>query len=137
MLRIPTLEEVDRHAQAYMKKHPRSSYPELKATPITDPKAFEKWAKESHQVAADWAYNLTTLPDPNKDQPADKLVQNMINFILNGVSPVKEAPALPPGYWDRLQSTTERRLTLAGYRIADLVFAAAAQIEGQAKFMGR
>jgi hypothetical protein len=34
--------------------------------------------------------------DPNKDQFAEKLVQNMINFILNGVSPVKEAPELPP-----------------------------------------
>lgn len=137
VLRVPTLEEVDRHAPAYVRKHPRSSYPELKGVPVGDPDAFVKWAKASHQIAADWAVNLVTLPDPNRDQPADKLVQNMINFILNGVSPVKEAPALPPGYWDKLQATTERQITLAGYRIADLLIAAADQIEAQRKFVGR
>ena len=61
----------------------------------------------------------------------------MVNFILNGVSPVKEAPPLPTGYWERLQGVTERRITLAGYRIADLLIAAADQIEGQRKFVGR
>ncbi len=136
-LRIPTLEEVDRNAQAFMKKYPRSAFPELKATPVSDPNAFLKWAKESHQIAVDWAYDLETLPDPNKDQPADKLVQNMVNFILNGVSPVKEAPPLPAGYWEKLQSTSERQLTLAGYRIADLLISAADQIEAQRKFVGR
>jgi len=135
-LRIPTLEEVDRNAQAFMKKYPRSALPELKAIPVSDPNAFLKWAKESHQIAVDWAYDLETLPDPNKDQPADKLVQNMINFILNGVSPVKEAPPLPAGYWEKLQSTSERQLMLAGYRIADLLISAADQIEAQRKFIG-
>jgi len=136
-LRVPTLEEVDRHTQAFMKKYPRTSFPELKAAPAGDPSAFTNWAKESHQIAVDWALNLEMLPDPNKDQPSDKLVQNMINFILNGVSPVKDAPPLPAGYWEKLQSTAERQLTLAGYRIADLIFTAADQIEGQSKFVGR
>jgi len=136
-LRIPSLEEVDRHTQMFMKKYPRSSFPELKAHPLSDPDAFREWAKESHQVAVDWAFDLETLPDPNRNQPAEKLVQNMINFILNGVSPVKEAPELPPGYWDKLQSTAERRITLAGYRIADIVLSAANNIEAQRKFMGR
>jgi hypothetical protein len=136
-LRVPSLEEADRHAQAFVKKHPRSSFPELKAHPVGDPDAFRKWANESHQVAVDWAFDLKTVSDPNKDQPAEKLVQNMINFILNGVSPVKDAPELPPGYWDKLQSTAEQRITLAGYRIADIVLAAADQIEAQRKFMGR
>lgn len=85
----------------------------------------------------DWAFDLKTVSDPNKDQPPEKLVQNMINFILNGVSPVKEAPELPPGYWEKLQGTAERRITLAGYRIADIILAAADQIEAQRKFMGR
>jgi len=137
VLRVPALTEVDQHAQEYMKKYPRSALPELKATPVSDPNAFTKWAKESHQVAVDWAYNLKTLPDPNRNQPADKLVQNMVNFILNGVSPVKEAPQLPDGYWEKLQSTAERRITLAGYRMADLFIAAANQIEAQRKFVGR
>lgn len=135
-LRIPSLGEVDRNAQAFMKKYPRSAFPELKAIPVSDPNAFLKWAKASHQIAVDWAYDLKTLPDPNKDQPADKLVQNMVNFILNGVSPVKDAPPLPPGYWEKLQSTSERQLALAGYRIADLLISAADQIEAQRKFVG-
>jgi hypothetical protein len=76
-------------------------------------------------------------PDPNKDQPADQLVKNMVNFILNGESPVEEAPQLPDAYWEKLQSTAERRLTLARYRIADLLISAADQIEVQRKFIGR
>jgi len=136
-LRVPSLEEVGKHTKAFMEKYPRSSFPELKAHPFSDPNAFEEWAKESHQVAVDWAYDVKTVPDPNKDQPAEKLVANMINFILNGVSPVKEAPELPAGYWEKLQSTAERRITLAGYRIADVILSAADNIEAQRKFMGR
>lgn len=137
VLRVPTVEEADRHAQEFMRKYSRSCFPELTGVPLSDPKAFEKWARESHQVAIDWAYNLETLPDPNRSQPAEKLVQNMVNFILNGVSPVKDAPALPAGYWDKLQGTTEQRITLAGYRLADLLMAAADNIEAQRKFVGR
>jgi len=136
-LRVPSLEEVDKNAQAFMKKYPRSALPELKAAPLSDPKVFYEWARQSYKIADDWAYNLQTLPDPNRNQPAEKLVQNMINYILNGVSPVKDAPALPAGYWEKLQSTSERQLTLAGYRIADLLIAAANQIEAQRKFVGR
>jgi len=44
---------------------------------------------------------------------------------------------LPPGYWEKLQGTAERCITLAGYRIADIILAAADQIEAQRKFMGR
>jgi hypothetical protein len=52
---------------------------------------FGNVRKKSNQVAVDWAFDLKTVSDPNKDQPAEKLVQNVIYFILNGVSPVKEA----------------------------------------------
>lgn len=134
--RIPSLVEVDRHAQAFMKKYPRSSLGELKNNPIGKPDTFVNWAKESHQVAVDWAFDLETLPDPNKDLPAEKLVANMVNLILDGVSPVEEAPELPAGYWEKLQSTSERHITLAGYRIADLLIAAADNIEAQRKFIG-
>ena len=136
-LRVPSLEEVDRATKLFLKKHPRSSYPELKKNPITKPDFFKNWTLESHQIAKDWAFNLEMLPDPNKDQPAEKLVQAMVNYILNGVSPVKDAPELPAGYWDKLQATSERRITLAGYRIADLLLSAADQIEAQRKFIGR
>ena len=137
VLRVPSLAEVDKHTQAFMKKYPRSSLSELKNNPIGKPDTFVMWAKESHQIAKDWAFDLETLPDPNKDLPAEKLVQNMVNFILNGVSPVKDAPPLPAGYWEKLSSTSERRITLAGYRIADLLIAAADNIEAQRKFIGR
>ena len=137
ILRIPSLPEVEKHTKAFLKKYPRSAFPELKATPLSDPNAFTKWAKESHQIAKDWALDLKTLPDPNKDQPTDKLIQGMIQFILTGVSPVKGAPPLPPGYWEKLKNTAERRITLAGYRIADMLIAAADNIEAQRKFIGR
>jgi hypothetical protein len=114
-----------------------SSFPELKAHPVSDANAFEEWAKEGHQIAVDWAYQLQTLPDPNKDQDADTLLKNMVNFILTGESHVKEAPQLPPGYWEKLQPTAERRITLAGYRIADLLISAAERIEAQRQFVGR
>ena len=133
-LRVPSLMEVDRAAQEYTKRYPRSSLAELKATPITDPDVFRKWAWESHQIALDWAFDVKSLPDPNKGQPAEKLVQGMINFILNGVAPVKEAPDLPAGYWEKLEETTERRLTLAGYRLADLLISVADRIDAQRKF---
>jgi len=136
-LRIPSLEEVDRAAREFPKKHPRSSYPELATHPVGDPEVFRKWAQESHKVAVDWAYDIQTVADPNKDQDADTLVKNMVNFILNGVSPVKEAPEVPAEYWEKLQLTAERRITLAGYRIADLVLAAAENIEAQQEFVGR
>ena len=136
-LRIPSLAEVDRAAQAFQKKYPRSFYPELKAHPVGHPDTFREWARESHQVAVDWAYAIETVSDPNKDQDADRLVRNMVNFILNGISPVAEAPEVPAEYWEKLQLTAEQRITLAGYRIADLIISAADNIEAQRKFVGR
>lgn len=136
-LRIPTLEAVDQHAQAFIKKYPRPTLPELKAHPIDDPNAFRDWAQESHQVAVDWAINIEMAIDPDENQTSEELVKKMVNFILNGVSPVEDAPPLPPGYWEKLQNTSERRITLAGYRIADLLLAAADEIKAQTKFVGR
>lgn len=136
-LRIPSLGEVDRNAQAFMQAYPRSALAELSTHPLSDPDAFRDWALESNRIAADWAFNVETTADPNRDQPAEKLVQNMVNFILNGVSPVEEAPDLPTGYWEKLKETAEQRMTLAGYRIADVILSAADQIEAQRRFMGR
>jgi len=64
-------------------------------------------------------------------------MKNIVNFILTGESHVKQAPKLPAGYWDKLQLTSERRITLAGYRIADLILSAADQIESEKRFIGR
>jgi len=137
-LRSPELEDVDRYAEELTKKYPRSSFPELKNRPFPGQDDFKDWARESYQIAADWAYkDVDTRPDPDMGQDTDRLVQNMVKFILEGVAPVDEAPQLPEGYWEKLQLTSAQRLTLAGYRIADLILAAADNIEAQRKFLGR
>jgi hypothetical protein len=137
VMRTPSLEEVDRHAQEFVRKYPRASFPELQANPAGEPNSFREWARESHQVAVDWAFDIQTVSDPNTDQDVDRLVQNMVKFILEGISPVEEAPEVPADYWEKLQRTTERRITLAGYRIADLVIRAADNITTQRKYIGR
>lgn len=137
VLRVPTVAAVGRHTKDFMKRYPRSTFPQLKAHPVGSPDFFREWAQESHQVAADWAFDVEMATDPDEDQTSEQLVKKMVDFILNGVSPLDDAPELPPGYWEKLQSTTERRITLAGYRIADLILAAADQIEAQRKFSGR
>lgn len=137
-LRSPELEDVDRYAQELMKKYPRSSFQELVEHPFNGPNAFNEWARESYAIAADWSYEgVETRPDPDMDQDTDRLIQNMVKFVLEGIAPVDEAPQLPEGYWEQLQTTTAQRITLAGYRIADLVLAAADNIEAQRKFIVR
>jgi hypothetical protein len=136
-LRTPSLEAVDRAAAEFRKNNPRSSYPELQSNPVGGPDFFRKWAREGHQVALDWASDIKTVRDPNGVQDSDALVKNLVNFILNGVSPVAEAPEVPADYWEQLQHTAERRITLAGYRIADLVISAADDIEARREFIGR
>lgn len=137
VLRVPTAEAVERHTRDFMKRYPRSAFPELTAHPVSDPDFLRTWAQESHQVAVEWAFDVEMVTDPDKGQTSEELVKKMVNFILNGVAPVEDAPQLPPGYWEKLQSTAERRITLAGYRIADLLLLAADQIEAQRKFVGR
>lgn len=51
--------------------------------------------------------------------------------ILNGISLVDDAPDVPAEYWQKLQLTAEQRITLAGYRIDDIVIASAKNIEAQ------
>ena len=137
-LRSPELESVDRYAEDLMKKYPRSSFQELVEHPFNGPSAFNEWARESYAIAAAWSYaGVDTRPDPDLGQDTDRLIQNMMKFILEGIAPVDEAPELPDGYWEKLQTTTGQRITLAGYRIADLVLAAADNIEAQRKFLGR
>ncbi len=93
---------------------------------------------ECARFADDIKFTATeTRPDPDMNQDTDRLIQNMVKFILEGVAPVDEAPQLPDGYWEKLQLTTAQRITLAGYRMADLVLAAADNIEAQRKFLGR
>jgi hypothetical protein len=110
-----------------MEKHPRASLPEL--TAFDGPEDLEKWARESHQVAVDWAFDIEVVPDPEPDP--SKAVQKMVAYILDGVSPVENAPKVPAEYWEKVQEMVRRRLALAGYRLADVILAAADRIEAE------
>lgn len=94
-------------------------------------------AQQSHQLAVDGASDVRTVADPNKDQDADQLVRNMVNYILHGISPVDEAPEVPAESWEKVKRSAERRITLASDRIADLVLSAAADLEAGREFVGR
>lgn len=133
-LRSTELDEVDHHAREFMEKYPRADLAELQAH--GKPDAFFEWAQESYKVAVEFAYGygIETVSDPNQDMDADRLLKNMIRWIIEGVSPVAEAPEVPDEYWEELQRVAERRITLAGYRIADLIISAAERIEAQRRF---
>ena len=133
--RSTKLEDVDGYAKEIMEQYPRSSLPELAAFEGSDD--FEKWAKESHQVAVDWAYDIETIPDPNLDADSDRVVGNMVKYILEGISPVEEAPAVPDEYWEKLQEAVPRRMALAGYRIADIILSAADRLDAERTLSGK
>lgn len=58
---------------------------------------FDKWAAESHALAREVVYR---------------------NGDLRGSLNVSVVPALPEGYTERAKATAERRIVLAGYRLA-------------------
>ena len=125
--RSTKLEDVDGYAQAIIEMFPRSSLPEL--SPFKGPESFREWALESHQVAKDWAYDIETVPDPSLDSDSDRLIANMARYILEGISHVEAAPAVPDEYWENLQQVVPRRMALAGYRIADIILTAADELD--------
>ena len=135
--RSTALDAVEQNAQDLAKKYPRSAFPELKG--LEGPDDFEKWARESYDVAVDFAYGygIETVSDPEKDLDPDKAVKKMVAYIVHGVPPLDEAPEVPAEYWEKLQQVVQRRVALAGYRIADLVIAAADQIDAERSFSGK
>jgi hypothetical protein len=135
--RSTALDAIEQNARELVEKYPRSAFPELKG--VEGPRDFEKWARESYDVAVDFAYGygIKTVSDPEKDLDTDKAVKKMVAYILHGVSPLEDAPAVPAEYWEKLQQVVQRRITLAGYRIADLVIAAADQINTEKSFTGK
>lgn len=87
--------EIIAHATELEKKYPRSALPELNTA--TDLKA---WALEGRQLAIDVVYRKGTLPGTsNKDQTV--------------------LPPLPGDYATKGRALAERRIVLAGYRMAD------------------
>ena len=135
--RSTKLDAVEQNARELVKKYPRSAFSELKG--IEGPDDFEKWARESYQVAVDFAYGygVKTVSDPDKDLDPDKAVKKMVAYVLYGVPPLEEAPELSAEYWEKLQQVAQRRITLAGYRIADLVISAADNIVSERSFSGK
>ena len=81
-----------------VKKYPRSAFPELKA--LEGPNDFEKWARESYDVAVDFAYGyeIKTACDPEQDLDQDKAVRKMVAYIVHGIPPLDNAPELPTEY---------------------------------------
>ena len=135
--RLTALDAIEENAQELAKKYPRSAFPELKG--LEGPGDFENWARESYDIAVDFAYGygIETVSDPEKDLDPDKAVKKMVAYVLHGIPPLADAPAVPAEYWDKLQQVAQRRIALAGYRIADLVIAAADQIDAEKSFSGK
>ncbi|MDV7145801.1 S1/P1 nuclease [Tropicimonas sp. TH_r6] len=124
-LRSTALEDIDRHAADFVEAYPRESFPQL-ASDGSQPD-FRSWALEAHQIAIDFVYGegLEFVKDPDSDMDAEKLVGKMVNYVLFGISPLEEAPEVPAEYWESMQDHAHSQITLAGYRIADVIVAAA------------
>jgi len=91
--------DADRRAREVTARHPRSALPELKGGGVD----FAAWAKgESYPLAVGFAYGAE--PPTGADAAS--------------------APPVPEAYWRDLRTHAERRVALAGYRMADTVIAA-------------
>jgi hypothetical protein len=134
-LRSTEAHHVIETAHEYLERYPRADLPEL--TAHGKPDAFEEWARESYDIAVEFAYGygIETATDPNTDMDPDRLLKTVIKWVVEGVSPVDEAPEVPAEYWEELQRIASRRITLAGYRMADIIIAAADGISAQKEAM--
>lgn len=135
--RSTELEDVEKFSKELLEMYPRSAFPQLKE--LEGPGDFAKWARESYDIAVDFAYGygIKTTTDPEKDLDPNEAVKKMVAYIVHGVPPLEEAPEIPAEYWEKLQDVIQKQITLAGYRIADLVLAAADQIVMERSYSGK
>lgn len=84
-------------ASELMRRLPRTQFKELQ--PFRSAAEFSTWAQESHRLATTLAYG----PD------------------LRAGDSAANAPELPKPYLDRSLPVAEQRLTLAGYRLAEVL----------------
>ncbi|HEY0681221.1 MAG TPA: S1/P1 nuclease [Steroidobacter sp.] len=90
-------EMATRRASDLTRRLPRAQFKELQ--PFQNPAEFSAWAQESHQLATSLAYG----PD------------------LRASDSAKKAPELPKRYLDQSMQVAEQRLTLAGYRLTEVL----------------
>lgn len=93
--------DADARARRIETRYPRAALEELERP--TTPPDFRAWAHdESHALALSFALSQrpATTPGP------------------------KDAPAVPEAYWAKVLAVSERRVAVAGYRMADLIIAA-------------
>lgn len=88
---------VTHHASDLIRRLPRSHFQELQA--FRSATEFSTWAEESHHLATTLAYG----PD------------------LRASDSATTAPELPKRYLDQSLQAAERRLTLAGYRLTEVL----------------
>jgi hypothetical protein len=88
---------VTRHTSDLMRRLPRAQFKELR--PFQSAAEFSSWAGESHQLATTIAYG----PDLRAGDSAAK------------------APELPKRYVEQSIQVAEQRLTLAGYRLTEVL----------------
>jgi len=86
------------------------SRPEFQRSQLTElaSPGFESWAKESYEIATKFSY----------------LNGKLIGASRNGnkdCTMVAAAPVLPAGYVGSASRIADRRMILAGYRLADLL----------------
>lgn len=90
-------EAVVRHAADLMRRLPRAQFKELQQ--FKSATEFSTWARESHHLATTIAYGPNLRTSDSSDT----------------------APELPKEYVDQSVQITEQRLTLAGYRLAEVL----------------
>ena len=138
-IRSTAIEDINRHTKEFMDRYPRSYFPQLSGE-NSEPD-FEAIARESHQIAIDFIYagELEFVSDPEmmgKDVDSKQVVGKLIKYILYGESPLDEAPEVPAEHWERLQDLAHSRVTLAGYRMADIIVAAADALANERTLSG-
>ena len=52
-------------------------------------------------VDVTYGYGINTVSDPDKDLDPDKALRIMVQFILNGVSPLEKTPEAPAEYGEQ------------------------------------
>jgi hypothetical protein len=99
-------ESIDHYMAAGLRADPRYSREHFKAElGVTD---FMAWAQESHQLAVTDAYLNGKLQAATAPHGGNHLAADSI-------------PGLPEGYMDRAEKDAMREITLAGYRLADML----------------